>query len=185
MIANQTSNKNVIALFVVLLIVFAGLVLNIVQVVKDASNDAEYLETTSDLRVLAQQISTHSREAAEGKQTSFEELERVRRDFSASVTRLAQGDESLPSLAGQLPKGMVSLDKVWKRVDGASQTIYANKARVLFLHEVASTLSASIPELQQKYDTVVDILNYSNATSRKGAQAQKKTWRAERIKGKN
>ncbi len=182
MIANQTSNKNVIALFVVLLIVFTGLVLNIVQVVKDANNDAEYLEVTSDLRVLAQQISTHSREAAEGKQTSFDELERVRKDFSTAVARLAKGDESLPSLASQLPKGMVSLDKVWKRVDGASQTIYANKARVLFLHEVASTLSASIPELQQKYDTVVDILIDSNASSNQVAQAQKQTWRAERIK---
>ncbi|NRB37787.1 MAG: type IV pili methyl-accepting chemotaxis transducer N-terminal domain-containing protein [Pseudomonadales bacterium] len=184
MIANQTSNKNVVALLAFLLVAAIGLVWNIVQVVSDAGNDAEYLEITSDMRVLAQQISTHSRESAEGKQTAFEELERVRREFAVEVAKLSTGiiAEGLPPLADQLPKGLVSLEKVWKRVDSSSQTIYANKARVLFLHEVASTLSASIPELQQKYDTVVDILIDSRASSDQVAQAQKQTWRAERIK---
>ncbi|CAA0080141.1 Methyl-accepting chemotaxis protein McpQ [BD1-7 clade bacterium] len=178
---SKQSNKNIIVLGMLMALAFIFFVWNIVKVFQDAEYDSMYLETTGDLRVLAQQISTHSREAAEGRGPAFEELESDRQKFQKSFVELTNGRDGLPPLPDALGRERDSLGKVWNRVNSAASVIYANKARVLFLHEVASTLSASIPELQQKYDTVVDILIDSGASAEQIAEAQKQTWRAERI----
>jgi twitching motility protein PilJ len=162
-------------------LIFMFFVWNVVQIFRDASDDADYLKITGDLRVLSQQISTHSREAQEGKPSAFDELERVRKEFAKEFKVLDKGSDELAPLSGYLPKEIATLGKVWQRVNADSQTIFANRDRVLFLHEVASTLSASIPELQQKYDTIVDILVDGRASADQVASAQKQTWRAERI----
>lgn len=181
MIARQTSNKNVALLIAITLVVFAVFAWNIFQVIRDADHDAEYLKTTGDLRVLAQTITTSAREAVTGKRIAFDDLEKARRAFNVEYQKISQGNSSLPALNTQLPKELEDLSSVWGRMNSSSQTIYSNRDRVLFLHEVASTLNASIPELQQKYDQVVSVLIASNAPSSTIAAAQKQTWRAERI----
>ena len=177
----QSSNKGVVLSILLMVLAIAFCVWNVIKIFQNAEYDAKYLEITGDLRVKSQQISTHSREAAEGRQSAFEKLEEDRSGFSREINKLKEGTGTLPSLRGYLSKDVDKLDKVWKRVDTAATTIYKNKARVLFLHDVASTLSASIPELQQKYDTVVDILIDSGSSAEQVAEAQKQTWRAERI----
>ncbi len=181
MLWNQSGNKNIIYLFGAIAVVFAFLIWNIIEVVRYAQDDAEYLNMTGELRVLSQQMATHSREAKEGKASAFEELETVRKEIATQIKSFEKGSVSLPALKQELPKEITELSTVWGRVNADSQTIYANSDRVLFLHEVAATLSASIPELQQKYDTVVDILVDSRASADQVASAQKQTWRAERI----
>ncbi len=52
---------------------------------------------------------------------------------------------------------------------------------VLSLHDVALTLSETIPQLQIEYDEVVEILLESNAPSDQIAMAQRQPWLAERI----
>lgn len=181
MIWNHTSNKIILGLAALMGLVFVFFVWNVAQIFENSNDDAEYLRVSGDLRVLAQQMTTHSREAKEGKPSSFEALEQVRKEFSTQYQRLNKGDADLPPLSQHLGKEIDDLGKIWKRVNDSSKTIYANRDRVLFLHEVASTLSASIPELQQKYDTVVDILVSNRASADQVASAQKQTWRAERI----
>jgi twitching motility protein PilJ len=181
MIASQSSNRNVVVLTGILLLVFSLFSWNIYRVFSDTKHDADYLEIIADMRVLSQQISTHTREATQGKGTAFDELERVRKEFSRQYTRLTVGDDDLPSLKDELPNEIESMGSSWKRIDSSSSVIVANKSRVIFLHEVASTLSASIPELQQKYNTVVDALIDGQSSLQQVAQAEKQTWRAERL----
>ncbi len=181
MLWNQSGNKSIIYVFVAIAIVFSFFIWNIIQVVRFAQDDSEYLKMTGELRVLAQQMATHAREAKEGKASAFEELESVRKEIAKLMLSFQKGSEGLPALSDNLPKEIGELSSVWSQVNNDSQTIYANSDRVLFLHEVAATLSASIPELQQKYDTVVDILVDSRASADQVASAQKQTWRAERI----
>ena len=133
------------------------------------------------MRVTAQLIATNSREAAGGKPISFEDLEKFRRTFNAEFEKLQKGGAGLPPLGDQLPRELNNLGAVWNRINDSANTIYANRDRVLFLHEVASTLSASIPELQQKYNNVVSALIASNSSVEQITEAQKQTWRAERI----
>src|SRR5690606_3947579 len=70
---------------------------------------------------------------------------------------------------------------LWAKVNGASGTIVANRERVLFLHDVAKTLSDSIPELQQEYNNVTEILASGAASADQVALAQRQSWLAERI----
>ena len=181
MIASQSNNKNVVLLIGFTLLVFLVFAWNIFQVIRDAEHDSQYLKITGDLRVFAQLISTNSREATAGKKVSFEDLEQYRKRFGSEFEKLNAGSDSLPPLSGYLPNELESMGNVWGRVNEAAQTIHANKDRVLFLHEVANTLSASIPDLQQKYDSVVDILIDNRGSVEQVAEAQKQTWRAERI----
>ncbi|MCK5880556.1 MAG: methyl-accepting chemotaxis protein [Sinobacterium sp.] len=181
MLWNRSGNKNIIYLFSAIAIVFAFLIWNIIEIAGYAKDDAEYLNMTSELRVLSQQMATHSREAKEGKASAFDSLESVRKEIAVQIKSFEKGTAVLPALKKQLPKETAELSVVWRRVNEDSKTIYSKSDRVLFLHEVAATLSASIPELQQKYDTVVDILVDSRASADQVASAQKQTWRAERI----
>jgi twitching motility protein PilJ len=181
MIASQSSNRNVVVLSGILLLVFVLFSWNIFRVFSDTRHDADYLQIISDMRVLSQQISTHTREATQGKSTAFDELDRVSKQFGKQYAKLNDGADGLPSLKEELPKEIEALGNVWKRIDSSSQVISANKSRVLYLHEAASALSASIPELQQKYDTVVDALIDSQSAPQQVADAEKQRWRAERL----
>ncbi len=181
MIARQTSNKNVVLLIAITLLVFLVFAWNIFQVISDANHDSEYLKTTGDLRVLAQTITANTRETATGKRVAFEDLEKSRRTFNTDFEKISKGTGDLPPLQEMLPQELENLAVVWQRINSEAGVIYANRDRVYFLHEVASTLSASIPELQQKYNTVVNILMSSNASTDQVIEAQKQVWRAERI----
>ncbi len=180
-ISKLPSNRNIM-LLVVIVVVFAILAVgNVVIVFTDAGHDAKYLEHTGELRVLSQQIATHSREATEGQSEAFDKLEKARKSFQQVFGILKNGNANLPSPQQYLGDELASLEKIWKNVDVGSQTIVGNKERILFLHEVARTLNASIPELQQEYNTVVEILIETSAPSDQVALAQKQSWLAERI----
>ena len=180
-ISKLPSNRNIVILMVVLVAVIILFVGNIIFVLRDAGHDAKYLELTGEMRVISQQIATHAREATEGQSQAFDKLEKARKQFDGAFGVLKNGSSSLPSPQKYLSSEMASLDKVWKRANGASKTIFSNKERILFLHEVAKTLNASIPELQQEYNNVVEVLIDSNATADQVALAQKQSWLAERI----
>jgi twitching motility protein PilJ len=154
---------------------------NITVVLQNAEDEAKYLELTGELRVISQQIATHSREATSGQASAFDRLESARSEFEKAFMLLSNGDENLSSPVELMGAEISSLNETWKRVDNASQTIVANKQRILFLHEVAKTLNASIPELQQEYNNVVEVLIDSRAPSEQVALAQKQSWLAERI----
>lgn len=180
MIAKHSSNRAVAILSGILLVVFILFAWNIFRVFSDTRNDSDYLEIIADMRVLSQQITTHTREAIQGKATSFDELEKFRKEFARQYGRLKDGDDSVPALSNDL-KELEDMGAAWKRIDASAGTVAANKSRVLMLHDAASALSASIPELQQKYNAVTEALIDSQGSSYLIAEAQKQTWRAERM----
>ncbi len=179
--ANLRASRS-ISIFVVLMLVgFIGAGINAYMVLRNAGYDQRYQELTSEMRLYAQQIETSSREATAGVSAAFDVLSRARANFSRSYNLLLNGDKSLPSPKDMVSSEMNSLSAVWKSIDQASATIVDNKDRILFLHEVARTLNESIPELQQEYNNVVEILLESGAPADQVAVAQRQSWLAERI----
>lgn len=178
-VSNPQQANSMIGLFAVIMAVAAVFfVYNISVVLRNAGEDAKYLELTGDLRVYSQQIATHSREATAGKADAFDKLERARTGFETAFTSLRTGNDELEVLLGN---DLDKLASVWQGVDTGSQVIYANNERILFLHEVARTLNSSIPELQQEYNNVVEALINNRAPADQVALAQKQSWLAERI----
>lgn len=181
MIISQSNNKAVMAVAVVMAAVMILFLVTLYMIWRNNAYDTEYVRISSDMRVLAQEISTYSREASQGKQASFPLLDSKRKEMDQAFLRLKNGDADLPKLDSMLPEDVKELGVVWQRVNSSSETIISNRDRVLLLYEGANTLKASIPELQKKYDGVVDVLVDSGGASDQIAEAQRQTLRAERI----
>src|SRR5690606_25072147 len=178
LMAKLPANPMVAGLIGLLIVGLLGAGINIYFVARHAGQDQQYLALTSELRVLSQQLSTASRNATNGEAPAFEQLKNSRAEFDKTLKTLTQGGDGLPALSGTQ---LNELNSLWTRVGGASETIVKNRERVLFLHDVAKTLNDSIPELQQEYNNVVEVLANTNAPADQVALAQRQSWLAERI----
>jgi twitching motility protein PilJ len=175
------TNKAISFFLILTIISLLGAAINAFIVWRDAGFDARYLELTGELRVLAQQISTSSRQATAGEAEAFDQLAKSRSKFNQTIGILQNGAADLPPAANLLSTELSDLGGLWNKVNAASSTIVDNRERILFLHEVAKTLNASIPELQVEYNNVVEILLENRAPSDQVAVAQRQSWLAERI----
>ena len=153
---------------------------------KLTSFDREYVAHAGELRVLSQQIAKNATEAVSGKEEAFGLLQQARNEFQRRYNILVNGDSTigLPpvgSLQGAVLTDMEELSANWVRVQGNADNIISNEETVLALHDVAVTLSETIPRLQVEYDEVVQILLEMRAPASQVVIAQEQSLRAERI----
>ena len=173
-------NPVITAALLVMIAGFLGAVFNAWYVLRHAGYDQHYLELTGELRVLSQQLATSSREATGGKAAAFDTLKKTRAEFDQVLQQLVKGDKQAPAPTG-LNTELNELNGLWTKVNVAAGTIVNSRERVLFLHDVAKTLNDSIPELQQEYNNVVEILAQGNVPADQVMIAQRQSWLAERI----
>ncbi|MFK8018830.1 MAG: methyl-accepting chemotaxis protein [Pseudomonadales bacterium] len=178
---SDSGNTPTIILLLIFLAALAVFIYSLVVTGRDAGFDARYQEVTAELRVLSQQISSSSRLAISGDAQAFEMLNTSSGEFDKNLSLLESGNEDLPSPKSMIETELSALSSEWQPIREAANTMSANKDRILFLHEVAKTLNDSIPELQQEYNNVVEILLESRAPSDQVAVAQRQSWLAERI----
>ena len=180
--AVRLPTNRAISFFLILMVLgFIGAGINAYIVLRDAGHDTRYLELSSELRLLSQQIATSSRLATAGEAEAFDQLAKSRKNFNQTLGVLQNGTSGLPPVSNLASEEISQLGTEWKKVDEASVTIVDNRVRILFLHEVAKTLNESIPELQAEYENVVEILLDNRAPSDQVAVAQRQAWLAERI----
>ena len=79
---------------------------------------------------------------------------------------------------------IAEFDGIWNGIKSSSQEIVSNKETIIFLHDVATTLNESLPELQNEHNNIVDILLENNAPAEQVQVAQNQIMLAERI-GRN
>jgi twitching motility protein PilJ len=180
-LASLPGNPVVSGLLIVMILGLLGAAFNAYYVLRHASYDQRYLELTGELRVLSQQIATSAREATAGTPAAFDTLKKTRSEFDQVLQTLTKGDSKAPSPQDMLGGELGELSGLWSKVNTAAGTIVANRERVLFLHDVAKTLSDSIPELQQEYNNVTEILASGNAPADQVMLSQRQSWLAERI----
>ncbi|HEY3700195.1 MAG TPA: methyl-accepting chemotaxis protein [Spongiibacteraceae bacterium] len=180
-LANLPGNPVITVLLLVMIAGLFGAAFNAWYVLRYAGYDQHYLELTSELRVLSQQIATSAREATAGKAAAFDGLNKSRKAFDTVLQQLVKGDDKAPSPQNLLSNELNELSGLWSKVNGAAGTIVNNRERVLFLHDVAKTLNDSIPELQQEYNNVVEILAQGGSPGDQVMVAQRQSWLAERI----
>ena len=152
------NNRGVNFLVAFLVVTIGVFIVTAYMVIRDTNYDARYLELASDLRVLMQEVSTASRQAIAGDARAFDDLEQARQGADRTLSVFNKGSSELPSPKHMLNNEVEALNQLWGQTNDAAQTIVANRERILFLHEVARNLNASIPELQQEYDFVIEIL---------------------------
>jgi len=147
--------------------------------------DDQRIRDAGELRVLSQQLTSFATEAANGNASAFNGLRESRQTFEANFNRLANGDSAtgLSSAPKEVKEQISKTSSVWENVAKASDTILNSKATVIDLHKVASELSKTVPQLQDEYSKVVDILIQSNASRNLVWMATRQSLFAERIIG--
>ncbi len=140
-----------------------------------ASNVTGAVQDASELRVLSQNIAKNALEAAAGNPAAFRSLGDARKEFGEIFDHLKG------SGAAENIDEMAKLEEVWTRVGPNTDKILKGEDTVIDLHDVAKTLSETIPQLQAEYETVVDTLIEAEADADQVAIAQRQSWLAERI----
>lgn len=174
---NNTARLGFMAAFVVLILAFLGIT---VFVQYKSDQDKQYISHSGELRVLSQQIAKNAVEAAAGKEEAFKLLGAARTNFETRWGYIAKGN-SETGLPPSPVEGIDEMQALWDDVRESADRIIETRDTVLSLHEVAATLSETIPQLQVEYDEVVEILLDNDAPAEQVAVAQRQSWLAERI----
>ncbi|MGI1679322.1 MAG: methyl-accepting chemotaxis protein [Cellvibrionaceae bacterium] len=179
--ANIRENPLMALLLILLLLSIAGMAASIFFVQRDAARDQGYIQLAGELRVLSNQVTGLAREATNGSEPAFGELQKVMSEMNSTWNQLRASDKrTRTAVAAEFSR----FESVWERVKTNSNTILSNKDTIIFLNDVATTLNQSLPELQIEHEDIKDILLENNAPASQVAAAQEQTWRAERI-GRN
>ena len=184
-LSSLRSNRTVLGLGAVLVVSLVLLIANFFYLNTQSSRDTEYIGHAGELRVLSQEISKSATEAATGTPEAFGLLLASRNDFQQRWDYLVNGDpaSNLPPMPDSLQAQQAKVQADWDRMRGNADAILASQTTVLSLHEVATTLSDTVPQLQVEYEDVVDVLIASGAPADQVAIAQRQSLLAERILG--
>jgi twitching motility protein PilJ len=174
---NNTARLGFTAAFVVFILAFIGITI-FVQYKSD--QDKQYISHSGELRVLSQQIAKNAVEAAAGKEEAFKLLGSARTNFGTRWSYISTGNSDT-GLPPSPVEGIEEMQVLWDDVRDSADRIIETRDTVLSLHEVAATLSETIPQLQVEYDEVVEILLDNEAPAEQVAVAQRQSWLAERI----
>ncbi len=178
---NVRANPAMVVL-VVLLVGFLVLIpITYVMVQEGLERDQQYLQQTAELRAQAYRLTALSREAIEGDEAAFEELDTVVGTMENTWSSLRSSD---PTTRSELNQEFADYNRIWSGVQDNANTILDNRDTIVFLNEVGRTLNDSLPELQAEHNNIVEILLESDAPAEQVSQAQMQSWRAERI-GRN
>ncbi|MGZ8061581.1 chemotaxis chemoreceptor PilJ [Pseudomonas aeruginosa] len=182
--AGMRSSSVIAGLFIVLIVSIVLLFANFAYL-NTQSNHDKYIGHAGELRVLSQRIAKNATEAAAGKGEAFKLLKDARNDFEKRWNILVNGDEStsLPPSPEAVKPQMDVVQQDWDGLRKNADSILASEQTVLSLHQVASTLAETIPQLQVEYEEVVDILLENGAPADQVAVAQRQSLLAERILG--
>jgi len=149
-------------------------------IIRDSNYDKEDASHAGNLRVLSQEIAKNATEAAGGKAKAFDQLKRSRDDFERELNYIQHGNSKtkLPPSPFAVESGVTSS---WQKTKSNADQILANKETVLDLHQIAKTLSDTIPKMQVEYDDVVQIMLENGAPAAQVSVAQRQSLLAERI----
>lgn len=183
--SGMRSSSVIAGLFVGLIVSIVLLFANFTYLNVQSGYDTEYITHAGELRVLSQRIAKNATEAAAGKAEAFALLKDARNDFDRRWGYLTKGnpDTGLPMVSFEVAPQMDAVEKDWNRLRRDTDVILASEQTVLSLHQVAATLSETIPQLQVEYEEVVDILLQSDAPAAQVSVAQRQSLLAERILG--
>lgn len=168
-------------LILALVLLLGFIIYGLVEIYRASEKDQGYLQNVSDLRALSYRLTGLSRASTEGDEESFAELQQVITSMNNDWTELKTSGIQLRS---SVQEDFRNFESIFQRIQDNISVILQNEDTILFLHDVATTLNESLPELQAEHNSIVEILLENNSPGEQVSVAQTQSWRAERI-GRN
>jgi len=173
---SKSGNMATVLLSAMLAFFLVLLAVSIYFIQQNNQKDQGGIQLTAEMRANMFNAIAQSRDAVAGNEQAFGKLQKVVKQMDDTSKQITTG-----SLAEQLPKEVKAYNDVWARVKKNSNSIVSAQEKIIFLHDVAKRLNQTIPQLQQEYDNVVEILLENKAPADQVAQARSQSWKAERI----
>lgn len=176
--------KDYAFLGILLIICLLVMYINFWYVNLQDENDKRYMSIAGELRILSQSLSKNANNAVDGVQDAFELLRNRRDEFDAGLEMLMNGSakQGLPPSPEYIRTSeLLRLEESWKPIREKTDAILNRQNALLELHQIASNLNKTIPQLQMELDKITDILTKSNASADQISTAGKEKWIAERI----
>lgn len=137
-------------------------------------NATTMIQNASELRVLSQDIAKNASEAAAGNKDAFTQLNNAHDEFKKDW-------DDLRDSRGESSKEMAAVKKIWEPVSRNTKIVLDGKKSVTDLHELAQTLTETVPDLQAEYDIVVEGMLRTKASPTQISIAKQQSVLAERI----
>lgn len=137
-------------------------------------NATTMIKSASELRVLSQDIAKNASEAAAGNEEAFVQLKKAHDEFQSDW-------DSLRSSRSEGEPEVADVKKIWEPVAVNTKIVLDGKKSVTDLHELAQTLTETVPDLQAEYDIVIEGMLRTNASANQIAIAKQQSVLAERI----
>ncbi|MDF3031028.1 MAG: pilJ [Moraxellaceae bacterium] len=138
------------------------------------SRGTDMIYNAAELRVLSQDLAKNASEAASGNKAAFDQLKKSRDQFQ-------EGWAELVAYRGKSDPQIQAVEKIWQPVANNVEVVIKGEGVVLNLHELAQTLTETMPDLQAEYDIVVEGMLRARAAPSQISIAKQQTVLAERI----
>jgi twitching motility protein PilJ len=130
-----------------LLVAVACVVLN----TRQATQNTQYLSTSTEMQMLSQRISNAAQQAVDGIPTAFPQLKQSHDQFVANLRLLEKGGARLgvtvTASPGQIQPALQALDKMWVPVQKNIELILAQEKNLIELRRREETIGRSAPQL--------------------------------------
>jgi len=136
-------------------------------IARESKHQQQWIEHTTNVQVLSQQISKSAAEAVQGTVVAFFELNDARGDIAQAVSSLKEGDpiKSLPSLPSSMNEPLEKLYSNWQQMNKNAQTITEREQLLLDLAKASASFMDVLPKIQSLTDEAVRALTQGNAPS--------------------
>lgn len=149
--------------------------LSIVYLFFNVPNNTNLTRDVGELRLLSQQISRYATVASvSGDPQAAQNLKNAQTLFSENL-------KAVHKIYGTSSDTIKSVDKQWSNINTGVDLILSNQKTVNGLYDIGVSISDAIPDIQDKYNKVVNGLVASGAPSTQVALAKNQVWLTERI----
>lgn len=177
--ASLRSNPTLALLIAILAISLSAVVLAVFKIQQNNAEVQRFLKQSDDLRSANYRLVDAMRAAIGGSELSFDEMNETLTDMNQQWADLDSVQNK--HVLDALQEPMTTVRDVWGRIKLNTETVFKNKETVLIVHDVASRLNQTVPQLQEQYDTILEGLIQSGSSATLVAEARAQSWRAERI----
>ncbi len=154
------SRSTINFLFVLLVVVLVAVLGNFLWLGLKNVDDRIYLQNTSEIQIMSQQMVKYAREAARGNYEAFNELRAIKKKLQEDVDNVTKGNEALglPPPPAAVAEEVHELEQTWKPMAEAAELILSKETVISELAETIQRFSQNMAVLQTRADQMNQML---------------------------
>ncbi len=131
-----------------------------------SGNQGHYLDRAGYIGMLTQRLPSLAQQAVQGNEKAFVELDKDRKEFTAALRGLQNGDDQAPASPGDAQAVLTEVDGLWKKLEPQAALISKNQKVLISLNQNIEKISSLSNDMQELTEQMASSLLEGNASSR-------------------